>query len=148
MIALDTSFILAAEGRDGAEHWARAVDILGCLSASDLIVPMQVLSETMEVLRTLHAMPADQAAAVARRWMTASTRGEMTAASIRFAQDLSDTKSLPFEDALVVTAAAEAGAALLLSADIPEGFSYRGLTSVNPFATTPHAKLAAVLDCC
>jgi predicted nucleic acid-binding protein len=48
-------------------------------------------------------------------------------------------------DALIVNAAAGAGCAMLLSEDMQDGFTWRGLTIINPLAEPPHAKLAAML---
>lgn len=47
-------------------------------------------------------------------------------------------------DAVVLAAAAEAGCRMLLSEDMHEGFTWGGVTIVNPFATTPHPLLAAL----
>jgi predicted nucleic acid-binding protein len=45
-----------------------------------------------------------------------------------------------------VTAAVDAGCALLISEDMQDGFVTRGLTIVDPFASTLHPKLAAMLE--
>jgi predicted nucleic acid-binding protein len=46
---------------------------------------------------------------------------------------------------MIVSAAADAGCALLLSEDMQHGFVARGLTVVNPLAETVHPKLAALV---
>ena len=48
-------------------------------------------------------------------------------------------------DAMILAVASEAGCSLLLSEDYNEGFAWRGVTVVNPFATTPHALLARAM---
>ena len=45
----------------------------------------------------------------------------------------------------MVAVAAEVGCRLLLSEDMQDGFSWRGVTVVNPFAATRHPLLGAVL---
>jgi predicted nucleic acid-binding protein len=45
----------------------------------------------------------------------------------------------------MLAAAADAGCRLLLSEDLQEGFTWRGVTVVNPFADTRHPLLAALL---
>jgi predicted nucleic acid-binding protein len=45
----------------------------------------------------------------------------------------------------VLAASAEAGCRLLLSEDLQEGFTWRGVTVTNPFAPTLNPILAALL---
>ncbi|MDV3256212.1 MAG: hypothetical protein LOX97_00170, partial [Sphingomonas sp.] len=61
------------------------------------------------------------------------------------AADLSVDHKLQFWDALIVSAAADAGCAMLLSEDMQHGFVTRGLTIVNPLTDAPHPKLAALM---
>jgi len=46
----------------------------------------------------------------------------------------------------MMSVAAEAGCRLLLSEDLQDGFTWRGVTVVNPFAAERHPLLAALLD--
>ena len=62
------------------------------------------------------------------------------------ALDLAVDHRLQFWDALIVTVAAEARRRLLLSEDMPDGFLWRGVTVVIPFAEPLHPRLAALLD--
>ena len=48
-------------------------------------------------------------------------------------------------DAVMLSAAAEAGCRLLLSEDFQEGFTWRGVSVTNPFAPERHALLDALL---
>ncbi len=48
-------------------------------------------------------------------------------------------------DAVILSAAADARCRLLLSEDLQDGFTWRGVTVVNPFASSPHRLLAALL---
>jgi predicted nucleic acid-binding protein len=49
-------------------------------------------------------------------------------------------------DAVIVSASAEAGCRVLLSEDMQDGFVWRGMTIINPFAIVPHPMLASLLD--
>src|SRR3546814_8339069 len=62
------------------------------------------------------------------------------------AADLVVDHKLQYWDALIVTAAADAGCTLLLSEDRQHGFVTRGLTIVNPFAEPTHPKLSSLLE--
>ena len=46
----------------------------------------------------------------------------------------------------MISVAAESACRLLLSEDMQEGFTWRGVTIVNPFAENTHPLLAALLD--
>jgi len=48
-------------------------------------------------------------------------------------------------DALILAVAAENHCRLLLSEDFNAGFTWRGVTMVNPFEAQPHPLLAQVL---
>ncbi|MGN6374005.1 MAG: PIN domain-containing protein [Sphingomonas sp.] len=121
-------------------------DLIPRLAArASLIAPTQTLGEMLVVLRRAGASNAE-----AREVMLEFADAFGTAASetrtALAAADLVVDHGLQFWDALIMTAAAEAGCALLLSEDLQHGFVVRGLTVVNPFADVPHPKLAALTE--
>ena len=65
---------------------------------------------------------------------------DSTWAAFQSALDLSVDHGLQVWDALILSVAAESRCRLLLSEDLQPGFTWRGVTVVNPFAT-PHAPL-------
>jgi predicted nucleic acid-binding protein len=60
--------------------------------------------------------------------------------------DLATEHKFQFWDALIVATAAVGGCSLLLSEDMQDGFAWRGVTVVNPFAKKVHKRLARVLE--
>jgi predicted nucleic acid-binding protein len=48
-------------------------------------------------------------------------------------------------DAVILSAAADARCRLLLSEDLQEGFTWSGVTVTNPFSTSRHPLLEAML---
>ena len=62
------------------------------------------------------------------------------------AADLAADRRLGIWDSLMVAVAAEGDCRLLLSEDMQDGFSWRGVTVVNPFAAKRHPLLDALLD--
>lgn len=122
----------------------RARTVVQNLSAATVIAPVQALGELFVVLRR-----SGVAAAKARdtivdmvETFAAPASGSETALA---AADLAVDHKLQYWDAMIVSAAAEAGCALLLSEDMQHGFVTRGLTIVNPFAKPVHPKLAALV---
>ena len=53
---------------------------------------------------------------------------------------------MPIRDALILSVAADQRCRLLLSQDLPHGFTWRSVTVLDPFRTPQHALLAAVLQ--
>jgi predicted nucleic acid-binding protein len=61
------------------------------------------------------------------------------------AMELATEHKLQFWDSLILSTAASGGCSLLLSEDMQDGFAWRGVTVVNPFAAKMHKRLARVL---
>jgi predicted nucleic acid-binding protein len=61
------------------------------------------------------------------------------------ATDLATDHHFGVWDAVILSASAEAGCRLLLSEDLQEGFTWRGVTVTNPFGPTRHPLLDALL---
>jgi predicted nucleic acid-binding protein len=59
--------------------------------------------------------------------------------------ELATEHKLQFWDSLILSTAASSGCSLLLSEDMQDGFAWRGVTVVNPFAKKMHKRLARVL---
>jgi predicted nucleic acid-binding protein len=61
------------------------------------------------------------------------------------AADLATDHRLGIWDAVILSASSQAGCRLLLSEDLQDGFTWGGVTVVNPFAAERHALLEALL---
>lgn len=73
------------------------------------------------------------------------TTRDSTTAAMMGAMDLVVEHKFSIWDALVLSVAADAGCRLLLSEDLHEGFTWRGVTIVNPFAPVQHPLLKALM---
>ena len=60
---------------------------------------------------------------------------------LTLAFDVAVDHRLAIWDAVVLSAASEAGCRLLLSEDMHDGFTWGGVNIVNPFASSPHKLL-------
>lgn len=148
-VALDTNILAYLVGVSRAaddDHKIGAVRglIADLAHKASLIAPAQTLGELTVVLRRA-GKTAEEARAIVLEiadslGTAASERGTMIAAT-----DLMVDHRFQFWDALIVTAAIEAGCTLLLSEDMQHGFVARGLTIVNPLAADRHPKLAALV---
>ncbi len=144
-VAVDTNVLAYAEGANGAAMRDKALDLIERLPPSAIVIPVQTLGELFNVLvRKVKRRPARAQAAVLS-WRDAYPTVETSAAVMVNATDLASGHGLTIWDSVVLAASAEAGCRLLLSEDLQEGFTWRGVTVTNPFAPVVHPLLAALL---
>jgi len=144
-IALDTNVLAYAEGANGAIMRDKALKLIQRLPPEAVVLPVQTLGELFNVLvRKAKRRPARAREAVLS-WRDAYAVVETSAAVIVDATDLASDHGLTIWDSVVLAASAEAECRLLLSEDLQEGFTWRGVTVTNPFAATLHPMLAALL---
>jgi len=144
-VALDTNVLAYAEGVNGAPRKRAALELVQKLPEGAVLLPVQALGELFNLLvRKAGRTPARARRAILS-WQDACPVIETSAEVMLAAADLATDHRLGIWDAVILSAAAEAGCRLLLSEDLQEGFSWRGVTVTNPFLTRKHALLAALL---
>jgi len=135
-VALDTKVLAYAEGVNGAARKKSALAILEKLPPDETFVPLQALGELFTVLvRKAGRTPARARDAVLS-WQDAFSSIETSAGVLASAMDLSAGHNLGIWDAIVLSAAAAAGCRYLLSEDLQDGFTWNGVTVVNPFVSS------------
>jgi len=145
-IAFDTNVVGYAEGLDDAVRCRQARDLLVELQSHALVMPVQVAAELHRLVMRRSRVDAGQARIVVERWANALPfRPPTTVQTWEAALDLAAEHRLQIFDAIVLAVSAEAGCSLLLSEDMQDGFVWRGLTVVNPFAGKLHPLLADLL---
>lgn len=149
-IGLDTNILAylarVSRGNEDEKKIAAARALVeGLAGQAELVAPVQALGELFVVLRRSGAA-AEEARAIVIEFVGSFASPGSERATALSALDLVVDHKLQFWDALIVTAAIEAGCTLLLSEDMQHGFIARGLTIVDPFASRTHPKLAALLD--
>jgi len=144
-IAFDTNVLAYAEGTNGAAMRDKALELIQQLPSGAILLPVQTLGELFNVLvRKANRRPTRARAAILS-WSDAYPMIETSASVMVNATDLASSHSLTIWDSVVLAASAEAGCRLLLSEDLQEGFTWRGVTVTNPFAPARHPLLAALL---
>lgn len=144
-LALDTNILAYAEGVNGAPMKKVALQLLEKLPEGATLLPVQTLGELFSLLVRKAGRTAAQARAAILAWRDAFPLIETSPAVLLAAADLATDHQLNIWDAVILSAAAEAGCRLLLSEDLHPGFTWKGVTVANPFAPTKHALLAALL---
>lgn len=143
-VAIDTNVLVYAEGEGDAARCAAARGLLARLPAAGVMLPSQVLGELHRVLTRRARRTAQQAREAVLGWADAFRVRDSSWTALQAAMDLHADHQMPIWDALVLAVSAEHGARLLLSEDFQHGFTWRGVTVVNPFATPVHPLLASL----
>ena len=145
-VALDTNVLAYAEGINGAERRNSALDLVQRLPQEAAVIPVQVLGELFNVLVRKAGKSRAEAREALLSWGDTFPVVETTPEVMLSAADLATDHQFGIWDAVILSAASEAGCRLLLSEDLQEGFTWGGVTIVNPFASPQHSLLTALLD--
>ncbi len=140
-LALDTNVLAYAEGVNGAARKKATLAILEKLPQGSTFLPVQVLGELFHVLVRKAGRSPERARAAVLGWQDAFSLIETSPAVLLAATDLAAHHRLSIWDAVVLSAASAAGCRLLLSEDLQSGFTWNGVTVINPFAEHRHELL-------
>ena len=144
-VALDTNALAYAEGVNGIAMKKTALELLDKIPQNLVVLPVQALGELFQLLvRKAGRSPAEARLAILS-WRNAYALVETSPEVLLAALDLT-VRQFSIWDAVILCAAAEADCHLLLSEDMQDGFVWRGVTVVNPFAKPKHLLLDALLS--
>jgi predicted nucleic acid-binding protein len=131
---LDTNVLVYSVDRGEPAKRARALELLGPESEFDgLVCSVQVLGEFFNASRRKLAMSVEDARDGVERYARLArvlVDRELVTAAIALCAE----KPISYWDALIVAAAARAGATTLLTEDLNDGEEMLGVQIVNPFA--------------
>jgi len=144
-VALDTNLLAYAEGLNGGERRDVALGLIRRLPQETTIVPVQVLGELFNVLVRKGGRSRADARDALLSWRDTFPAVATSPEVMLAASDLATDHRLGMWDAVILSAASQAGCRLLLSEDFQEGFTWGGVTVVNPFSSPRHALLDALL---
>lgn len=144
--AVDTNIMVYAEGVNGATSEAAARELVGQLPEESGFAPVQALAELYNVLTRKAGWAADRARNTVLGWSDMLTPAPTSASAILGAIDLAADHRLRIWDSIIISVASENGCRLLLSEDMQDGFTWGGVTVVNPFAVQQHPLLASLIS--
>ncbi len=145
-IALDTNILVYAEGLNGAQMKLRATTLIQKLSSDNTILPIQVLAELFSVLVRKAGKDTKSATKMVMSWQDAFPVVDTSAKVLFGAMELASNHKLGIWDATVLAAAAVGECRLLLSEDLHPGFTWNGVTVINPFSDSKNRLLGALLE--
>lgn len=144
-IALDSNILVYVEGVNGAAPQKVAAALIAKLPEDSTFLPVQILGELFNVLIKKAKWPPPKARGAVLSWQDTFPLIETSPSILRAGIDLAVGHRLGIWDAIILAAAAEADCRLLLSEDLQDGFTWSGVTVVNPFAGKRHELLAGAL---
>lgn len=133
-VALDTNILAYAEGAGDAQRCAMALKLIEQLPSESVVLPAQTLGELFRVLTGKAGRKAAEARLATQGWSDSFQVADSTWAAFQSAFDLAADHGLQVWDALILSVAASQHCRLLLSEDLRHGFTWGGVTVVNPFA--------------
>ena len=139
-VALDTNILAYAEGWGDELRCSLALQLVEKLHSAEVVLPAQTLGELSRVLTGKAKRTPSQAREAVLGWADSFEVADSTWFAFQAALDLTVDHQLPMWDALILAVAAENHCRLLLSEDFHNGFTWRGVTVVDPFAE-PRAPL-------
>ena len=143
--ALDTNVLAYAEGVGDELRCNMAVQLIGQLPSNEVVLPAQTLGELSRVLTGKAKRSAEQTRQALLSWADSFEVADSTWFAFQSSLDLTVDHQLPIWDALVLAVAAENRCRLLLSEDFHNGFTWRGVTVVNPFVESRSPLLSGLL---
>jgi predicted nucleic acid-binding protein len=149
-IALDTNILAYMTGVIRVPEDAVKVErirqlIEGLATSANLVAPVQALGELFIVLRRA-GLSADEARSILLEFAEAFATSPSVLSTALAAADLSVDHQVQFWDALILSAACDAGCTMLLSEDMHHGFVTRGMTVLNPLTEPMDPKIATLLS--
>lgn len=144
-VALDTNILVYAEGLGDAARCSAALVLVEQLPVGTVLLPAQALGELSRVLIGKAMLSAIQTREAVLGWADSFEVADSSWPAFQAALDLMVDHKLPIWDALILAVAAENHCRLLLSEDFQNGFTWRGVTVVDPFAAQPSPLLTGLL---
>lgn len=144
-IAVDTNILAYAEGVGDDTRRNATLELLTRLPPECVLLPVQVLGELFRVLTGKVKCAPDTARSRILQWADSFEVSDSTWTAFQAAFDLTVDHDLQIWDALILSVTAENRCRMLLTEDMQHGFTWRGVTVVNPYRIPTHPLLSSIL---
>jgi predicted nucleic acid-binding protein len=144
-VAIDTDVLAYAEGVNDAEKRDIVLELLANVPQEGTVIPVQVLGELFNVLVRKAGRSHAEARDALLNWRDAFPVAETAPEAMMMAVDLAADHRFGIWDAVILSTASQSGCRLLLSEDLQHGFTWGGVTIVNPFVSPRHELLDDLL---
>ena len=144
-LALDTNVLAYAEGLGDDGRCEASRSLIESLPEGVACLPAQTLGELHRILIAKNGNTPSAAREAILGWADAFEILDSTWSAFQSAFDLVADHQLQIWDALILAVSAEHRCRLLLSEDLQHGFTWRGVTVVNPLTHPQHPTLQTIL---
>ena len=134
-----------AEGIGDAKRQQASIGLIQMISPHLIVIPTQCLGELFRVLTGKARRNTASAQGAVLGWADAYETADSTWTALQSAMDAAANHNMQIWDALILAVAAEQRCRLLLSEDMQHGFTWHGITVVNPYMESKHHLLLALL---
>ena len=145
-VAIDTNILAYAEGVGDVTRRDATMELLSRLPTEAVLIPVQVLGELFRVLTGKANCSPDIARTRILQWADSFEVSDSTWSAFQSAFDLTADHGLQIWDALILSVTAENRCRMLLTEDMQHGFTWRGVTVVNPYRLPAHPLLSALMQ--
>jgi predicted nucleic acid-binding protein len=132
-VAIDSNILIYAELEPNSDKGTRSADLI-LRAAQDGVIPTQVLGEFLRFVQRRAPAAFDESVRQALLYEAVFLTPPTTDSIINKAAEMARVHHLQLWDCVVCTAAAHAGAKVLLTEDMQDGRIINGLRLLNPFA--------------
>ena len=143
--ALDTNILAYAEGIGDVKRQQASIGLIQTIPTHLLVIPVQCLGELFRILTGKARRNAALAHEAVLEWADAYETADSTWTAFQSAMDMAANHDMQIWDALILAVAAEQRCRILLSEDMQHGFTWHGVTVVNPYKESKHHLLSALL---
>lgn len=124
----------------------KTLALLKLIPPNRIVIPMQSAGETLNWLVKKGKVPKTLASERIANWLELYLSQPTTLTVMIAARDLISNHDFQVWDSIILAAAAEASADILISEDMQDGFTWRGVTIVNPFLSEPSPLLQKLIS--
>jgi predicted nucleic acid-binding protein len=142
---LDSNILVYAIDAATPGRHSIAKDLVVRALKCDLVLTVQALAEFLAVVRRKYPGHIGDALAQAERWASLMPLIATDWSHVFAAAQFSRKHGFQLWDSIIWHAARSAGAAVLVSEDLQDGFSMDGMTVLDPFAASNARRLADLL---
>jgi predicted nucleic acid-binding protein len=142
LFSIDSNILIYAEGVSDRIRRDIAISVIYDIGPKRILLPAQTSGETAKWLMGKGGFSRTEAVQRVTAWMDQCVPIPVTTAAFREALALVQNHAFQLWDAVVCAASAEARADFLLSEDMQHGFTWSGLTILNPFILSSEQRAA------
>lgn len=136
LFSLDSNVLIYSEGTDDSQRRDIASGLIAAIGRENIVLPVQAIGETLRWLIGKGGLSQEAAVQRIEEWMEQCRPLPLGLTALAGALQLVSKHHLQIWDAVILSASSDAGARIVFSEDMQHGFTWGGVTVINPFVLT------------